>query len=108
MPIDFGPRSAAFLWCVSITLEILMRLGIVNVGFFWAWTWATILDKSYKLLDESAETAYLVWAKTVWDSLRGKKPPVNGNGNGGRGGGRERDVELPIYNPRAGPDRHSE
>ena len=92
--VDLGPRTSLFLWFASLTLEILMRLGFVNVGFFWAWTWATILDKSFKLIDSTTEAEFLEWADSVWSSLRGRNRQRDENNN--RGG-----VELPIYNPRA-------
>ena len=72
--VDFGPRTAATFWILSLVCEILFWLSFVNVGFHWVWSFATIVDKTYKLISELNEEAFLEWAGDVWDSLCGRPP----------------------------------
>ena len=93
MPVDFGPRTAAAFWILSLICQVLLWLGIINVGFIWVWSFATVVDKSLKLLDSEDEEAFLEWAGNVWDSCFNKHPRNGGDGPDQDDG----DYELPIF-----------
>ena len=74
MPVDFGPRCAIALWATSLICQVLFSMGIINVGFLFIWSLATIVDKTLKLIDPEDEVAFHEWAGNVWESLFARQP----------------------------------
>ena len=48
---------------------VLNMMGVVNFTFLQVWSLATLVEKSYKLVDEETEAAFLAWTDGVVASI---------------------------------------
>ena len=90
--VDFGPRTALAMWFVSVACQIGFWLGVCNINFWGIWTWATILDKSYKLITSQMESDFLDWGDNVVSSVFN----LDRNNNRANNQQQQQQVELPI------------
>ena len=96
--VDFGKRSAATFWVISLTILVLNWIGITTVTFLQVWSWVTIYEKSLKMIPTHVEEIFLNWSANVWDSIQHN--PSDSRGSSGLDQMQNQPQELgPIYRP---------
>ena len=100
--VDAGPRTAKFLWFLSLIAELGYQMGWLRFNFWSIWSLTSIIDKTYKLISSDTELAFIEWWDGVWDSLFNNRPrrPPPPQGEAGVRGYDFPDREMPIIIPR--------
>ena len=77
---NFGHRSAILFWIISLLTQIAFLWGWTTWSFLAVWGLVGVVEKSYKMISDETEEAFLTWADNVWDSM------TNFRGNHGNHG----------------------